>query len=209
MKLRIDGIEQDKPIPDRFAFAVPHQDEHVSFSDNRNPGLRWEGAPEGTRSFVLICVDSDAPTRPDDVNREDREVPENLPRADFYHWVMVDIPADVDRIAEAACAKDVVPHGRQNPAGPAGARQGLNDYTGWFAGDAAMEGDYYGYDGPCPPWNDARMHHYHFILYATDLERCPVEGRFGGQDVMEALKSHVLAETSVTGTYTLNPRLRG
>ena len=34
----------------------------------------------------------------------------------------------------------------------------MNDYTGWFAGNADMGGDYYGYDGPYPPFNDLRTH---------------------------------------------------
>ena len=70
-----------------------------------------------------------------------------------------------------------------------------------------MEGTYHGYDGPCPPWNDSLIHHYVFTVYATDLERCPVDGGFGGPDVLAAIEGHVLAKASLTGTYTLNPRL--
>jgi phosphatidylethanolamine-binding protein (PEBP) family uncharacterized protein len=84
----------------------------------------------------------------------------------------------------------------------------LNDYTLWFAGDPAMQGKYFGYDGPCPPWNDTLLHHYHFTLYATSLERCPVEGEFTGQQVQEAIARHVLAEARLTGTYSLNPAVK-
>jgi phosphatidylethanolamine-binding protein (PEBP) family uncharacterized protein len=70
-----------------------------------------------------------------------------------------------------------------------------------------MGGVYLGYDGPCPPWNDSIPHHYHFVLYATDLDRCPVEGEFGGADVSAAIDGHVLAEARVTGIYTLNPEV--
>ena len=70
-----------------------------------------------------------------------------------------------------------------------------------------MRGDYCGYDGPCPPWNDERLHHYRFTVYATDLERCPVDGRFTAANVLAAIAGHVLAEASLTGSYTLNPRL--
>ena len=52
---------------------------------------------------------------------------------------------------------------------PRGARQGINDYTGWFAGDKDMAGNYFGYDGPCPPWNDEIPHRYVFTLYALDV----------------------------------------
>jgi Raf kinase inhibitor-like YbhB/YbcL family protein len=68
-----------------------------------------------------------------------------------------------------------------------------------------MAGDYYGYDGPCPPWNDELLHHYVFTLYALDIDRCPVEGRFGGTEVRNAIAGHVLAEAAITGTYSLNP----
>jgi len=70
-----------------------------------------------------------------------------------------------------------------------------------------MSGDYFGYDGPCPPWNDALLHHYVFTLYALSLDRVPVEGRFNAADVRKAIAGHVLAEAAITGTYTLNPRL--
>ena len=76
---------------------------------------------------------------------------------------------------------------KRNPKGPPGSRQGLNEYTGFMAADPAMAGDYYGYDGPCSPWNDERIHHYHFTLYATDLERCPVSGRFSGAEVLKMI----------------------
>jgi hypothetical protein len=142
------------------------------------------------------------------VNQEGRAVPASLPRTDFYHWVMVDIPVSVHEIAAGACSDGIVPRGKQAPAGPAGARQGLNDYTLWFAGDAEMAGQYLGYEGPCPPWNDELLHHYHFVLYATDLERCPVDGAFTGQQVRAAIAGHVLAEARLTGTYSLNPAVR-
>jgi len=97
--------------------------------------------------------------------------------------------------------------GKNGPAAINGTRQGLNDYTGWFATDHDMSGDYFGYDGPCPPWNDAIVHHYVFTLYALDLDRVAVDGRFTANDVLRAIEGHVLGKASITGTYTLNPRL--
>lgn len=208
MKISTTAFEHGRPIPEPYAFCKYDAENHVAMSHNRNPDLAWSGAPEGTKTFVLVCVDPDVPTKPDDVNKEDREVPESLERMDFYHWLMVDIPAGVTSIAVGACSDRITPHGKHDPEGPRGARQGINDYTNWFAGDGDMEGQYFGYDGPCPPWNDSIVHHYHFRIFATDLERCPVEGAFTGQDLMQALEGHVLDEAEVMGTYTLNPRLR-
>jgi Raf kinase inhibitor-like YbhB/YbcL family protein len=68
-----------------------------------------------------------------------------------------------------------------------------------------MRGDYFGYDGPCPPWNDEIRHRYVFTLFALDLERLPVEGRFDGPQARAAMRGHVLAEARLTGLYSLNP----
>ena len=68
-----------------------------------------------------------------------------------------------------------------------------------------MAGDWYGYDGPCPPWNDAIAHRYVFTVYALDVPRLAVEGRLGGVDAIRAMAGRVLAQASVTGRYALNP----
>ncbi|HEX7373583.1 MAG TPA: YbhB/YbcL family Raf kinase inhibitor-like protein [Steroidobacteraceae bacterium] len=195
-------------MPEEFAFCAPDPATHVRMSQNRNPHLRWTGVPSTAKSLVLICVDTDVPTRADDVNQEGRIVPADLPRTDFYHWLMVDVPPTVTEIKAGQCSNGIVARGKPTPKGPAGSRQGLNDYTLWFAGDKDMSGQYYGYDGPCPPWNDAILHHYHFVLYATSLARCPVDGAFTGAQVRDAIAKHVLAEARLTGTYTLNPKVK-
>lgn len=208
MQLMSSSFGHNQRIPEEFVLGVADPAQHVRLGANRNPQLRWTGAPRGTRSFVLLCVDTDVPTRPDDVNQEGRVVPPTLPRTDFFHWVMVDIAPSVGEIAAGACSDGVVARGKRSPAGPAGSRQGVNDFTLWFAGDAAMDGRYFGYDGPCPPWNDSLLHHYHFVLHATDLGRCEVAGEFTGQQVRAAIAGHVLAEARLTGTYSLNPAVR-
>lgn len=208
MELSTNSFADGGAIPGDFAFGLPDPDTHVAFAPNRNPRLAWSDPPEGTRSFALICHDRDVPTRPDDVNQEGREVPSDLPRADFFHWVVVDLPAELREIDAGSFADGVVPRGQQVASGPHGCRQGLNDYTGWFAGDADMEGKYFGYDGPCPPWNDSLIHHYVFTLYALSVPSCAVSGDFDGTAVREAIGDHILAQAEITGTYTLNPRLR-
>jgi hypothetical protein len=208
VQLMSSSFGHQQRIPEEFAFGVPDAAQHLGRGPNRNPHLAWSGVPSGTRSLVLLCVDSDVPTRADDVNKEGRVVPASLQRADFYHWLMVDIPPSVHEIAAGACSDGIVPRGKQSPPGPPGTRQGLNDYTAWFGGDPDMGGQYFGYDGTCPPWNDELLHHYHFALFATDLARCPVEGPFSGQQLRAALQGHVLSEARLTGTYSLNPKLR-
>lgn len=208
MKLTTTAFRDGGVIPAEFAFGRPDPKTHVALSANRNPDFAWSGAPAGTKSFALLCVDPDVPSRGDDVNQEGRVVPASLPRVDFFHWVLVDLPPSATSIARGEHAEGVVPHGKPGPAAKHGARHGVNDYTGWFAGDSAMAGDWYGYDGPCPPWNDAIVHRYVFTVYALDVPRLAIEGRFGGADARRAMDGHVLAQASVTGRYALNPSVR-
>ncbi len=212
MNLSSRSFAPDAAIPQEFAFGKLDPRTHVALSRYHNPQLTWSELPEGCRTLAVIVVDPDAPTVPDDVNKEGRTVSADLARADFHHWVMVDIPAACPGILAGECSDGVTAGGKQDPPTPAGApgaRQGVNDYTSWFAGDPDMGGTYFGYDGPGPPWNDERVHRYHFKVYALDLDRCPVEGAFTAPDVLRAIEGHVLAEATLTGTYTLNPKLRG
>ena len=78
----------------------------------------------------------------------------------------------------------------------------------WFAGDKDMAGDYFGYDGPCPPWNDTIPHRYIFTLFALDVEKCPVQRKFTAADVVKAVKGHTLATAQITGLYSLNPSVK-
>lgn len=200
MRLTSSSFDNGQPLP--VALAAGKAD---GFSSNRNPQLAWEQVPEGTASFVLLCVDPDVPTVPSMVGAEGVIIPQEQPRCDFSHWVMVDIPADVREIAEGACSDGFVVGGKQAPAGPAGARQGINDYTGWFAGDATMAGTYRGYDGAYPPANDARVHRYFFRLFALDVARLELPQSFTAGQVMAAMHGHVLGEAVLYGTYSLNP----
>ena len=79
-------------IPGEFAFAVIDPATHVRLSANRNPDFAWSDAPAGTRSFAMVCHDPDVPSRGDDVNQEGRDVPASLPRVDFFHWALIDLP---------------------------------------------------------------------------------------------------------------------
>jgi Raf kinase inhibitor-like YbhB/YbcL family protein len=205
MKLSSNSFADGQAIPGDFSFGVPDPRHHVWLGRNLNPHLAWSEVPPGARSFVLICHDPDVPSRGDDVNQEGRTVPASLPRVDFFHWVLVDLPAAVSEIEAGEFSSEITPRGKAGPAAPHGARHGINDYTAWFGGDGDMRGDYFGYDGPCPPWNDEIPHHYIFTVFALDVERLPVEEKFTGQQVREAMRGHILAQVSLTGLYSLNP----
>ncbi len=209
MKLTSTSFANGDKIPGEFSFCTPDPAHHVCLGKNLNPHLAWSDAPAGTQSFAIICHDPDVPSVGTDVNQEGRTVPAALPRVDFFHWVLIDLPATINSIAEGEFSSNVTPRGKPGPHSLHGSRQGVNNYTEWFAGDHDMRGDYYGYDGPCPPWNDEIIHHYIFTVYALDTERLSLDGKFGGPDVRAALQGHILAEASLSGTYTLNPSLSG
>src|SRR5690606_30447005 len=98
MKLSSLSFSDNESIPDRYAFGKIDSQSHVALADNFNPPFSWDGVPEGTRSFVLICHDPDVPSKPDDVNQEGRTVPADLPRVDFFHRVLIDLSADLREI---------------------------------------------------------------------------------------------------------------
>ena len=208
MQLISQSFKNGAAIPGEFAFAVADPASHVALSSNRNPHLAWSDVPEGTQSFVVVCHDPDVPSRGDDVNQEGREVPASLPRVDFFHWLLLDIPTDITEIPASTHASGVTPRGKVGPLAHNGWRHGINDYTGWFANDEQMKGEYYGYDGPCPPWNDTVVHHYVFTVYALATPTLEVSGPLTGANVRAALASApVLGQASVTGLYSLNPKV--
>ncbi|GAA4857421.1 YbhB/YbcL family Raf kinase inhibitor-like protein [Luteimonas vadosa] len=200
MRIHSSSFEHGKPIPPEFAMGTPD-----GFGGNRNPQLSWEGVPDDTKSFALLCIDTDVPTDGAMVNKAGVEIPVAQPRTHFTHWAMVDIPRDVTDIAAGSCSDGISKGGKQAPKGPDGARQGLNDYTQWFDGDADMGGDYFGYDGPYPPANDLRIHRYFFRVFALDVGTLELPEKFTGADVLQAIQGHVLAEAATHGTYSLHP----
>lgn len=205
MQLTSRTFDHNGWIPEKCAFGIKDDETRMALGENKNPQLTWSNIPDGAQSLVLICVDTDVPSSLENFNKEGKTISANLPRVDFMHWVMVDIEPFDGGVEEAECSDGITPKGKQNPNGPPGSRQGINGYTNFMAGDPEMEGNYFGYEGPCPPWNDEIPHHYRFKLFACDIERCPVDGAFTGSDVLKAIEGHVIAETELTGLYSLNP----
>ena len=215
MRLWSETFMEGAALPARCAFACIDAARRTRLSDNRNPHLAWDDVPAAAHSLALFCRDVDAPSSADHVNAEGYTLPASLPRVEFHHWTLVDIPVELHALGEGVLSELVTPHGKPGPLVPFmikngtehQLRQGVNDYTGWFAGDPAMAGEYYGYDGPCPPWNDERVHSYIFTLYALDIPRFPLEGRFTGAEARLAIVGHILDEARIFAVYSLNPEV--
>lgn len=200
LKVTVDGIKTGKPIPAKFAHCVPDAASHTKDGADISPAIRWSKGPKGTQSYALIAYDPDVPQKFDDANKEGKIIAARAPRRDFYHWVLIDIPAHVNALPEAAesnGAQQILPLGKQE--------YGMRGTTSYADMDHQPHG---GYDGPCPPWNDARLHHYHFTVYALDVPSLNLKDDFGGKEAMDALKEHVLAQGQTIGTYTQNPKVK-
>ncbi len=205
MKIWSDSFADGAYIPEGNAFGTHDPKTHIALAANRSPHIAWSDVPTGTRSLALVVHDSDVPSAGDDVNQEGKTVPAELPRVDFYHWLLFDLAPDASPLLEGEFSDGVTAHGKSGPAAPRGARHGTNDYTGWFADDETMVGSYFGYDGPCPPWNDSIVHHYHFTLYALDVAEVDLRGEVGGAALLAAMEGHVLDKASFMARYTINP----
>ena len=207
LALTIDAWNDGGTIPDKYSFCIPADKGHITGGANISPAISWSAGPEGTQSYAVICVDPDVPSVLDDFNQEGRMVSKDLPRVDLYHWVLVDVPAATTSLAEGAESDSVVPHGKPTGAVRHGVR-GANGYGAFMAENPDMAGDYGGYDGPCPPWNDEIPHRYIFNVYALDVASLGLNGVFDGAAALAAIEGHVLAEGTCTGIYSLNPDVR-
>lgn len=205
LRVQVDHFKAGRMIPTKYAFCVPAATGHMGPGPDINPSVAWSAGPKGTKSYAILLTDTDSPAEHRELmNQEGKTLTAAVKRRTFYHWVLVDIPPGTRSIAEGADANGRVPHGKPATPAPVGVR-GLNDYTMVFASNDAMKGKYFGYDGPCPPWNDENLHHYHFTVYALSVGKLDLPAEFTGADALAAMKGKILAEGRLTGVYTTNP----
>jgi Raf kinase inhibitor-like YbhB/YbcL family protein len=204
LTVRVSNIKRDGAIPNKFAFCQPAAQGHAGAGPNISPRISWSRGPKGTQSYAVIVHDTDSPKENrDKMNKEGVTLPSSTARQSFYHWVVVDIPANVRALKQGSGSKERVAHGKA-AASQVGV-PGLNMFTVAFASSEAMKGKYFGYDGPCPPWNDENVHHYHFTVYALSVKSLGLPAEFDGPAALDAMKDKILAQGKLDATYTTNP----
>ena len=152
MRLESSAFDDGESLPER----------HTCDGAGVSPPLNWSQIPSGTKSFVLMCRDPDAPS------------------GTFSHWIAFDIPVDVTSLQEA-----IAPEAKR-----ASFRQGRNDF-----GDI-------GYGAACPPPGHG-THHYHFDLWAIDVDRLEIGSSTDPalDEVRAEAEDHLLGEARLTGLY--------
>lgn len=205
LDVTLDGLTAKGHLPLSSAFCLPK--DAAGTPQDKSPGIRWRNAPKATRSFVLLAVDPDVTTDLSLMNKPGVVIPTDSPRQDIWHWVLIDIPPTIHRLAPGEEGDRFVPGGK--PIGPTGhGVRGSNDYWPYFNKNPSMpesmKGPYGGYDGPCPPNNDQKIHDYKFRVFALDVPSLGLTGQFFAADVLRAMQGHVLAQGEAAAPFDFN-----
>jgi Raf kinase inhibitor-like YbhB/YbcL family protein len=190
LSISVENIAENKAIPPHYALCKSTPDGKSTAGDNIRPEISWSGAPAETKSFAIIMHDPDVPKDFSSAGKDGTVIKADAPRQDFYHWGVVDIPASQTHIAGGSTA--------------VGTGISVKNDLGAYMPDPKN------YGGPCPPWNDARLHHYHFTIYALNVASLKLGKDVSAKQVAAMLKknAHVVARGASVGTYTLNAALQ-
>jgi len=195
LTVKVTNLTPAGDLPLSSAFCMPPGSS--AKPEDKSPGLDWSAGPAGTKSYVVIMIDPDVPTDLSLLNKPGVTIAVDSPRMDIYHWVLINIPPTTHQLQPGADGDHFVPGGKPIGATEIGVR-GTNDYWPYFnvrpTAPASMKGPYGGYDGPCPPTNDLRVHNYKFQVFALDVATLPLTGQFFAPAALKAMAGHVIAE---------------
>ena len=158
-KLSSPEIKANSTLPKSFEF-----NNFGCSGENKSPALKWSGAPKDTKSFAVTMYDPDAPTG-----------------SGWWHWVVINIPADVTELLSNAGAAN-------STTLPKGAIQGRTDF-----GAAA-------WGGACPPQGD-KPHRYIFTVYALKTDKIDVPADATAALIGYNIHGNMLGKASFTATY--------
>src|SRR5579871_147924 len=113
LKVSVTGVESGKMIPSKYSFCTAAVENHVKAGPDISPAISWSKGPRGTKSYAVILYDTDSPAEQrEKMNKEGETLTAAVPRKNFFHWVLVDIPANVTAIKEGADSNARVVHGK-------------------------------------------------------------------------------------------------
>ena len=150
-------VSDGQPLPAKHA-----ADGAADGAENVSPQLSWSGAPDGTKSYVVTCYDPDAPTP-----------------SGFWHWALVNVPADTTELATGAGKAGSVPGDAFHVRSDWGSKE---------------------YGGAYPPDGD-RPHRYYFVVHAVDVEKLDVDDEASAAVVSFNLVFHTLARAQLVATF--------
>jgi len=205
LNVTIEGLLPSGNLPISSAFCMPKG--AATKPEDKSLGLDWSAGPAGTQSYAVIMFDPDVVKNLSLMNKPGVTIPVNAPRMNIYHWVLIDIPASVTHLDPGEDGDGFKPGGKPVGPGKIGVR-GTNDYWPYFnkrpGAPAAMKGPYGGYDGPCPPKNDLKIHGYTFEVFALDVPTLPLSGQFFAPAALKAMQDHILAEGDASAKFTFS-----
>lgn len=207
IRVRVDALKYGHMIPSEYAFCTADGHGASTAAPDKSPSIAWSKGPAGTKSYAVIVYDTDSPAEHREwMNQKGHMLTRSVKRKIFFHMILVDIPANVTALPESAASSERVIHGKPATAIKVGVA-GASSYTQAFAANEALKGTYFGYDGPCSPWNDENTHHYHFTVYALSVPSLGLSGDFGGEAAVAAMKGKVLAQGQLLAVYSTNPKV--
>jgi hypothetical protein len=204
LQVQLEGLTPSGNLPVSSAFCMPKGSGLIP--QDKQPGLRWSAGPAGTQSYVVIMVDPDVTADLSLMNKPGVTIPVDAPRQKIYHWELVDIPPAVRYLPPGTEGDGYAPGGKPIGAGKLGGIRGTNDYWYLFNNNPKMPptlaGPYAGFDGPCPPGNDEKIHTYVFQVYALDVPTLNLSGQFFTPAVLKAMAGHILGEGEAAAKFT-------